>query len=110
MRFLIQIAFIIVTAWIAEMFLPWWSIAIAAALVGFLYKTKANFLAGFIAIAMLWLIKALLIDMNAAVPLADTVAKILLVNSKPLLLVITAALGGLVGGFGALTGSVLRAK
>ncbi len=110
MKFLIQVLFIMVIAWVAELFLPWWSIALAAALVGFLYKSNANFLAGFIAIALLWLIKALIIDMNAAVPLADKVAKILMVNSKALLLLVTAVLGGLVGGFGALTGSLLKQK
>ena len=110
MKFLIQVILIIVIAWIAELFFPWWSVAPAAALVGFLYKSKANFLAGFIAIALLWLIMALVIDMNAAVPLAEKIAKILMVNSKVLLLLITATLGGLVGGFGALTGSLLRGK
>ena len=110
MKFLIQIIVIVLLAWIAEMFLPWWSIAIAAATGGFLVKSKANFLAGFLAIALLWLVKALLIDLAAAVPLADKVAKILLVNSKALLLLVTAVLGGLVGGFGALTGSLLKRK
>lgn len=110
MRFLVQIILIVALAWIAESFFPWWSIVVAAALVGFLHKSKANFLAGFIAIALLWLIKAVIIDLNAAVPLAEKIAKILLVNSKILLLVLTATLGGLAGGFGALTGSLLKSK
>ncbi|MBX2944915.1 MAG: hypothetical protein KF725_03690 [Cyclobacteriaceae bacterium] len=110
MRFMVQIILIVALAWIAESFFPWWSSVIAAAVVGFLYKSKANFLAGFIAIALLWLIKAVITDLNAAVPLADKIAKILLVNSKILLLVLTATLGGLAGGFGALTGSLLKSN
>ena len=110
MKFITKIIFIILLAWVAEIYLPWWSIAAAAAVGGFLLKSKANFLAGFLAIAVLWLVKALLIDMSAAVPLADKVSKVLLVNSKALLMLVTALLGGLVGGFGALTGSLLRGK
>ena len=108
MKFFIQFIAILILAFVLELFLPWWSISVAAAAGGFLFKSKANFLSGFLAIALLWFTKAYLIDMYSAVPLAEKVAKILLVNSKALLFLITAIIGGLVGGFSALTGSLLR--
>jgi hypothetical protein len=109
MKALLQLVAIILIAFVLELLLPWWSIAVAAALGGFFLRSNLNFLMGFLAIALLWTGKALLIDMNAAVDLGERVAKILTV-SKPVLLVVTALLGGLVGGFASLTGSLLREK
>ena len=56
MKFLIQIVAIIIAAALLEILLPWWSIAIGAAVGGFFFRSKANFLAGFLAIALLWLV------------------------------------------------------
>jgi hypothetical protein len=107
MKFLLQFIFILIFAFIAELFLPWWSIAIAALLGGFLFDTRANFAAGFLAIAILWLLKALLIQSAAAAPLTERVATIFSLN-KPLLFLVTAVIGGLVGGFASMCGSALR--
>jgi hypothetical protein len=108
MKFIVQFICIIILAFVMELFFPWWSIAVAAALGGFAVKSKANFLAGFLALAVLWLAKALVIDSQAAAPLADQVVKILMVNSKVVVFLATALVGGLVGGFAAMTGSMLR--
>jgi len=109
MKALLQFLSILILAFIFELLLPWWSIAIAAALGGFLFRSNLNFIMGFLAIAVLWTGKALLIDMTAAVDLGERIAAILTV-SKPILFLVTALLGGLVGGFAALTGSLLREK
>lgn len=108
MRFIVQLIFISLLALVLALFLPWWSIALAAAAGGFLVKSNANFLSGFLGIAVLWTIRAMVIDMNAAVPLAGQIATLLMVNSKAILFLVTAILGGLVGGFAALTGAQLR--
>ncbi|HEY0656107.1 MAG TPA: hypothetical protein VGD65_23390 [Chryseosolibacter sp.] len=109
MKFTIQILFIVLLAFILELFLPWWSIAIAAFAGGMIFNTRANFGAGFIAIALLWTIKALIIESNAAATLTDRVASIFMLN-KPLLFLVMAILGGLVGGFAAMTGAALHGK
>jgi hypothetical protein len=109
MKFIIQTIAILILAFALELFLPWWSIAIAAFIMGYGLTSGGNFFAGFIAIAVLWSVKALVIDANAAVPLAEKVAAILTV-SKPALIAVTALLGGLVGGFAALSGSLLKPK
>src|SRR5436190_13561845 len=97
MKFIIQILVIIILGYILELFMPWWSIALAAFSVGFSMKTKANFMAGFLGIALLWLLKSLLIDYTASAPLVDRVASIFTL-SKTLLFFVTAIMGGLVGG------------
>jgi hypothetical protein len=108
MKFIIQLVSIAVLAFILEIFFPWWSIAISAFLLGYGFKSNANFFAGFLGIGLLWLGKAILIDLNASMPLAENVAAILMLKSKVLLMLATAVIGGLVGGFASLSGSLLR--
>lgn len=109
MKFVIQVITIAIVAYLLELFLPWWTLAIAAFIGGWVFNTRANFAAGFLAIALLWTVTALLIDSSAAAPLTDRVATIFSI-SKPLLFVITALIGGLVGGFAAMAGSTLNKK
>ena len=110
MKFIIQVIAIVILAYIAESFLPWYSLAIAAAIAGYFLKSKANFLAGFLAIGFLWFIKAGMIDSDAAVDLAGKVALIFPLKEKNLLMLVTACLGAIVGGFATLTGSLLRTE
>ena len=67
-----------------------------------------DFLAGFLGIGLLWLLKAWVIDTTSATELADKVAHILPLGHKGFLFLLTSFLGGLVGGFASLTGSLLR--
>lgn len=107
MRFLLQLIVIALLAFVLELFLPWWSIALAAFAGGAVLHSRMNFLAGFLAIALLWFFHALIINASAAAPLADRVAKIFSLNST-LLIIVTALIGGLVGGFAAMAGGALR--
>jgi hypothetical protein len=107
MKFVIQIVAIIVLALVLELFMPWWSIAIAAFIIGYVLKSKANFLAGLLGIALLWALKAWILDSSAAAPLAERVAAIFSLTTITLILV-TAIIGGLVGGFAAMAGASLR--
>jgi hypothetical protein len=108
MRLIYQILFIIVLGFILELFLPWWSIAIAACTGGLALKSKYNFLAGFIAIGLLWFMKAFITDMMAATALAEKVSQIFKLPNKTILYVVMMILGGLVGGFGCMTGGTVR--
>lgn len=107
MKFLLQCIVIAILALVLEMLLPWWSIAIAAFAGGIAFNSRANFLAGFLGIGALWLLYALMMDTTSAAPLADRISKVLFIN-KPLLLLLTTVIGGLVGGFAAMAGSALR--
>jgi len=107
MKFLIQLIAISIAAFVLELLMPWWCIAIPAFAAGYALKSQANFLAGLLGIALLWLIKALMLDASASAPLAERVAAIFSL-SKPLLIVATTFIGGLVGGFAAMTGASLK--
>lgn len=110
MRFVVQLLFISIAGFLLELFLPWWSIAIAAFLGGLMVTSNANFGAGFIGIAALWSIKALLIDFAAATLLSEKVAAIFQLPNKVVLIMIMCLLGGFVGGFAALSGSLLKKR
>jgi hypothetical protein len=106
-RFFIQVLVIVILASLLELFLPWWSIAIAAFAGGYFFRTTTNFIAGFLSISLLWLVTSLIIDLSASVALTEKVAAIFTVP-KPMMFVLAALIGGLVGGFATMAGSSLR--
>lgn len=107
MKFFIQLVAIIFIAFILELFLPWWCIAMASFAGGYALKSRFNFLAGFLGIGLLWLAKAGLIDATGSSPLAEQVATIFSLN-KTLLYLATVLIGGLVGGFASMSGATLK--
>lgn len=109
MKFLLQLLAILLSALVVQLYLPWWTMAIAAFAFGYLLKSSQNFFAGFLAIALLWGGYAFFLDSAAAAPLAERVAGILSIN-KTLLFFATSLLGGLVAGFACLTGSLLKTE
>jgi hypothetical protein len=110
MKFLIQLLAIIAFAYILELFLPWYYIAVAAFVMGYALKSKANFLAGFVAIGILWTTKAWLMDSAGSTDLTERVASIFTLPTKGLLFLLTGIIGALVGGFAAWSGSLLKRK
>ncbi len=110
MRLPFQILSIVILGFFLELFLPWWSVAIAAFFGGLLVNTRFNFVAGFLAIGLLWVIKALIIDLSTDSGLADRVAQLFMLHNKALLLLVTFILSGLVGGFASMTGGSLRRR
>ncbi len=110
MKFILQFIGIIILAYALEIFLPWYSIAFAAFVMGYAVRSKANFLAGFLAIALLWTTKAWLISSGSESDLADRVAHIFSLSGREWLMVVMAIIGGMVGGFAALAGALLRPR
>jgi hypothetical protein len=98
--------------------LPWWSAAVVAGVVAFVLNIEMkSFFTGFTAVALLWGIAAFQLNDGNAGLLATKVGELLSGNAfiaqlgvlTPLRLVyITAIVGGLIGGFGAMTGSYGR--
>ena len=131
MRFLLRILLIIVLSYIGQLFLPFWIIVVMAFLVSFFmarprkkhpgYGRKRSkqrppfsFIAGFLAIALLWGGLAYGIDQANASVLSGKIAQLLRVNnlpapiSAPMMMVgLTAIVGGLLGGLGSLSGNLL---
>lgn len=100
-------------AFIGGLYMPWWSLAIAAFLVAVLIHQKAGkaFLAGFLGVFLLWAGLAWWIDMKNDGYLSKKIAQLLpLGGNSFLLIVVTALIGALVAGFAAMTGSFLRSS
>jgi hypothetical protein len=108
MKFFVSILLTALVAFACGLYFPWWSIAIASFIVAMLVVQRPlwSFLAGFIAVFVLWLL--LVLQINAANDgiLAHRIGLIIGVG-EPALMMITALIGGIVGGLGALTGSLL---
>ena len=111
MKFLISILLIALSSFAAGLYLPWWSIAIAAFIVlAFIpQKPLFAFLSGFLAVFLLWTILALAISSSNEDLLAHKMSMIILKTDSPFGLVLaTGFIGALVAGFAALAGTFLR--
>ncbi len=108
MKFLYQTLATVLGCLAAQYFLPWWTIAIVAFGFGYLFNNKgtASFLAGFIGVGILWLIMAYTIDVSTQSLLTEKVNRLLPLNVFALMVIV----GGLVGGFAALTGALMKSK
>jgi hypothetical protein len=97
---------------IIQLFLPWWTLTLAAALVAMLHKSgnrRDAFWAGFWGVALLWLGYVLLIEVQSRAILSPKLAALLhLPAYPPSAWIVTALLGGITGGLGALTGYYLK--
>jgi hypothetical protein len=111
MKFLIQVVLTVLLSYVAEQFLPWWTIGICAAVIamGLTLNKITAFLGGFTAISLLWMIVATLIDVRTNAILSTKIAPLLGFQSSTLLILLTGLVGGMVGGLGALSGQQLRA-
>ncbi|MDP4255200.1 MAG: hypothetical protein Q8938_14420 [Bacteroidota bacterium] len=111
MKFVVSILLIALLSFVSGLFLPWWCMALAAALVSLLLPQKPGmaFLSGFIALFLLWGALAWTIDSANGSILSQRIALILpLGGSSVLLILITALVGALVAGMAALAGSYLK--
>jgi hypothetical protein len=113
MKFIIATILIILLSFCACLYFPWWSIAIVAFIVAAIIPLRpyAAFIAGFIALLLLWGGLSWWISTGNADILAHRVSLLILKTDSPIFLILlTAAIGAVVGGFAALTGSYIRPK
>lgn len=111
MKFGISIFLNVTLAYLAGLVLPWWGfVAILFLVSAFLnQKNITSFLSGFISMFLLWLVLAWVIDSQNNQILSQRVATLLPLNGNSMLLMIlTGAIGGVLGGMAALSGSYLR--
>ncbi|MGC4234202.1 MAG: hypothetical protein QM594_14575 [Niabella sp.] len=111
MKFLISTITIAVISFIAGLYLPWWSIALVSFMIALLIHQRplASFISGFAGIFVLWVIIASFINAANHSILANRIGEMLGIGQNPALLIfITALIGGLVGGFAALSAFYLR--
>lgn len=106
MKFIIKTILTIILAYLFQLWLPWYSIAIAAIIASIIIPSKGftAFLSGFVAVFLLWSITAYLIDSANQQILSTRIASIFS-TTPPILLLATGFLGGLTAGFASLTGN-----
>lgn len=101
---------IAILSFLLQFFLPWWIIALVAFSVAFWKASSGGkaFLSGFLAIVLVWTIMASSIHIRTDGILSDRIAALFNLPSSILLIIITAFIGGLVGGMAALSGFFVR--
>lgn len=111
MKFIVTIVLIALLGVAACLYLPWWSIAVIAFLVSALIPQHPGkaFLAGFIALFLLWGALSWFLSSNNNHILAHKVSLLILKMDSPgILIAATAFIGGLVAAFASMAGSYLR--
>lgn len=107
---MILMILVLITAWLLNLVLPWWSIALAGLVLGYQFNKKAgaSFGWGFLALFLLWGGQALYIHFANDGILSGRIAETLQVGSPWLVILATAVIGGLVGGLATVTGSLFN--
>jgi hypothetical protein len=110
MNFLKQTLFTIALCFILQYFLPWWTLVIGAAGAGYYFGNKGwvSFLSGLLAVGLLWITMAMVIDVQTQSILTEKVARLFPTKTPALLFLLTGIIGGLPAGFAALTGALLK--
>lgn len=113
MKFLTATILTAILSFVSGLFLPWWGIAIVSLAVAAIIHQQAGkaWLSGFLGVFILWTGLAYWIDMQNQSVLSHKVANILPLGGNTLAIIaLTGFIGGLVGGFAALSGSYLRSS
>jgi hypothetical protein len=110
-KYILSIVVTALLSFVTGLYMPWWSIAIAAFLVSAAIPQKPafSFLSGFLGVFLLWEVLAWWIDNKNNGILSQKISVILpLGGSTILLIVVTSVIGGLAAGFAALAGTYMR--
>ncbi|MBK8710398.1 MAG: hypothetical protein IPL97_00710 [Niastella sp.] len=113
MKFITSLILTALLSYSACLFLPWWSIAIAAFLVALLISQKIGwaFLSGFLAVFILWFALSQYISSKNEDILAHKVSQIILQTDNPFMLIlVTSFIGAVVAGLAAAAGASLKLK
>jgi hypothetical protein len=108
---MIQIIAIAFLSLLAQLFLPWWSLAIVAFGVCFVRSNRAGwaFLQGFAGVALTWMGYALLIHIGTDGIFTGRMGLLLFkTDGAGLPLLVTTLLGGLVSGLAGMSGYLVR--
>ena len=111
MKFLASVLLMALVGFALGLYLPWWSVALTCFGISFfLYqKPLVALLTGFLSIFLLWGLLTIVRSQANDHILAHRVSILILQKDSPnLLILVTALIGGITGGMGALCGSLLR--
>jgi hypothetical protein len=111
MKWLYQILTVVFLCTVLQLFLPWWSAAVAASAATLLFNEKPlrSFVLGFAGVSVVWITYCLWIDWQNSSILSSKIAVLFQVQKPVFLHLIAALIGGITGGLGGWMGSELRA-
>ena len=102
---------LLVLAFVSNYLLPWWAVAIVTFLAAyFMGKTSwHSFISGFSSVFFVWALMAMLKSIPNDHLLAGRVVQLFpLPHNWIWVLIVTAVIGGLIGGMGALSGALMK--
>jgi len=101
---------IITISFVIEFFFPWYLIGLISFVVCFLNISKPGtaFMVSFLAIFLLWIVRAIYADLFFDVPMSDLIGSIFGGIWPIAVFFLTGLIGGIVGGFSGLSGSILH--
>ncbi len=110
MRFFLIILLIALISGALQIFLPWWVCGAVSFILAIIIqqKTSSAFWAGFFAIFLLWGGYAFWLDYSTQSFLTNKMIKLFSIPSPIIMVLLTALVGGLTGGFSSLSGNYLR--
>ena len=111
MENLIKVLITITIAFILSLFLPWWSIMVAGFIMGAIVGLKKAdaFFIPFVAVAMLWIIQALVLAFPNDFTMTKKIAVLLpLEGNTFLLFLITGLVGGIAAGIAGVFGNQFK--
>jgi hypothetical protein len=106
--FILPMLFIMALAFLAGLWLPWWIIAVVAALVCFIVDVRRSFGTSFLAGLLLWGGMAFFYSQRNEGILSEQIADLFMGLSGLLQVLLTGLIGGLAAGLGGYAGRSLR--
>lgn len=109
MKLLTHIVVVLLLSWLLQTFLPWWTMAVGAFATGLFFRHGGfkSFVAGLIGVGLLWFAMAYYLDSSTNSILSSKVANIFPTKTVGLLMLVTAFIGGIVGGLASMTGGII---
>ncbi len=106
MKTILTIGITALVAYLGELFFPWWIVMTIAFIMGYLIPKKAAqaFLVGFMAIFLLWLIFALLTNLQQGPLMAERIGSLFGIPNAFLMAIVSAFVGAISAGISAISG------
>ena len=110
MKFFLRLILIGILTYFLSFIAPWWIITIIAFIGGILLpgNSLTVFVSGFLGVGIVWMGYAWKLDTANESRFSSMIGEILTIGDPLLLIVAVGVVGGLCGGFSAISGSLLR--
>ena len=111
MKLFLRLILIAVLTYLLSLVFPWWIIVIIGMAVGLLIPggSLSTFISGFLGVGIIWMGHAWNLDAQNASQFTQQMLEVIgIFDDTIVLIAITGLIGGLVGGFATMTGSMFR--